>query len=93
MPDGGNLTVTTYLENLSHQGGFVAVSFSDTGVGIRNEDLKRIFEPFRTTKYKGIGIGLAIANRIVQNHNGSIDVESEFGKGSKFVVRLPRGKN
>ena len=92
MPDGGNLTVTTYLERLPRQGEFVGVSFSDTGCGIRNEDLKRIFEPFRTTKYKGIGIGLAIANRIVQNHNGSIDVESEFGKGSRFVVRLPRGK-
>ncbi|MBI2447612.1 MAG: PAS domain S-box protein [Candidatus Omnitrophica bacterium] len=92
MPDGGNLTVTTYLENLPHQGEFVGVSFSDTGCGIRNEDLKRIFEPFRTTKYKGIGIGLAIANRIVQNHNGSIDVESEFGRGSKFIVRLPRYK-
>ena len=90
MHDGGVLTISTSLEDLPYQGEFVRVSFSDTGIGIKLEDLKRIFEPFRTTKYKGIGIGLAIANRIIQNHNGSIEVESEFGKGSKFIIRLPR---
>ncbi|MCX7702861.1 MAG: ATP-binding protein [Planctomycetota bacterium] len=68
----------------------VVVVFSDTGSGIRAKDLPRIFTPFFTTKPNGIGIGLAIANKIVAEHGGVITVDSSFGKGSVFKVYLPR---
>jgi signal transduction histidine kinase len=70
------------------------ISVSDTGIGISPEDLPYIFEDFYTGKTdqvneKGRGIGLAITRRIIEAHNGSISVESELGKGSTFVIRLP----
>jgi signal transduction histidine kinase len=70
------------------------ISVSDTGIGISPEDLPYIFEDFYTGKtgqvnVKGRGIGLAITRRIIEAHNGSISVESELGKGSTFVIRLP----
>jgi two-component system NtrC family sensor kinase len=62
----------------------------DTGSGISNEDLERIFEPFFSTKgQKGTGLGLAVIWGIIDNHNGSIKVESELGKGTTFIIRLP----
>ncbi|MFH1860150.1 MAG: ATP-binding protein [bacterium] len=67
----------------------VQVSISDTGKGIPSENLNRIFDPFFTTKGKGIGLGLAICQRIVEAHQGRIEVESEVSVGSKFVVKLP----
>lgn len=68
----------------------VLVRFRDTGVGISREDLKRIFEPFFSTKGigKGTGLGLSICQQIIKAHDGSIQVESEPGKGSVFSVRL-----
>jgi two-component system NtrC family sensor kinase len=71
--------------------GFINVSISDTGCGIPRERLKRIFEPFYTTKEvgKGTGLGLSIAYDIVKKHRGVIDVESEVGKGTTFTVRIP----
>ncbi|MBU1152641.1 PAS domain S-box protein [bacterium] len=67
----------------------VQVSISDTGRGITKEDLKHIFDPFFTTKGKGTGLGLAICQRIIEAHKGGIEVKSEVGKGTMFVVRLP----
>jgi two-component system, sporulation sensor kinase E len=67
----------------------VWVSVSDTGAGIPKEQLERIFEPFFTTKQKGTGLGLMIVNRIIRDHGGRIEVQSELGKGSTFTVRLP----
>lgn len=84
MPRGGFLTVESGL-----RGGSVEVKISDTGVGIAPENRKKLFTPFFTTKKDGTGLGLAITFRIVQNHRGVIDVESEPGKGATFTVRIP----
>jgi signal transduction histidine kinase len=92
MPQGGQLVVKS--ECRGDPGGrpeWVAVSFTDTGVGISEENLNKIFEPLFTTKAKGIGLGLAVTKTLVEGHGGSIKVESEEGKGSTFVVRLPVG--
>jgi len=65
------------------------VKISDTGHGIPEDFLSKIFYPFFTTKEKGSGIGLAIAQKIIDSHRGSIDVESEVGKGTTFTIKLP----
>ena len=70
---------------------WVNVSFADTGVGISEENLHRLFEPLFTTKAKGIGLGLAVVKTLVEAHGGTIEVESEEGKSSTFTVRLPIG--
>jgi signal transduction histidine kinase len=67
----------------------MAVSITDTGVGIPQENLDKLFEPLFTTKAKGIGLGLAVTKTLVEGHGGSIEVESEVGKGTTFTVRLP----
>jgi len=82
---GGRLVIKT--EVLSPER--VAVSFTDTGVGIPEENLESIFEPLFTTKAKGIGLGLALVKTLVEANGGSIEVESEVGQGSTFTVRLP----
>jgi signal transduction histidine kinase len=68
-----------------------AVEFSDTGHGIPREHLEKVFEPFFSTKGNGdgTGLGLSISYRIVQNHGGRIEVESEVGRGSRLRVLLP----
>jgi len=69
---------------------YIEVRISDTGCGINREDLTKIFEPFFSTKgQKGNGLGLAVIWGIIDNHNGSINVESEVGKGTTFIIRLP----
>jgi signal transduction histidine kinase len=69
----------------------VEVEFADTGHGIKEEDLDRIFSPFFTTKEvgHGTGLGLAISYGIVKEHKGTITVESEEGQGATFTIRLP----
>ncbi len=83
----GRLTMTTRLE----PDGFVEVSIADSGHGISEENMERIFNPFFTTKEvgHGTGLGLAISFGIVKEHEGTISVESEEGKGATFTVRLP----
>jgi two-component system, NtrC family, sensor kinase len=73
------------------EGDKITVSFRDTGTGIREENLPRLFEPFFTTKKKGkgVGLGLSVAYGIIEEHGGSINVESEEGKGTTFKVELP----
>ncbi len=72
---------------------YIEVRIADTGQGIPKEDLCRIFEPFYTTKgQRGTGLGLAVTWGIIDNHNGTIDVESELGKGTTFIVQLPLQK-
>ena len=86
MPDGGVLTVSTTFEK-NH----VKFSVADTGIGMRDEVRKQIFIPFFTTKdvNQGTGLGLSVVHGIVSAHHGSIDVESEMNKGSRFTVTLP----
>lgn len=73
---------------------YIEVRVIDTGCGIRKEDLPRIFEPFYSTKgQKGTGLGLAVIWGIIDNHNGTINVESEEGKGTTFTIRLPLNAN
>ncbi|MDI6777224.1 MAG: ATP-binding protein, partial [Syntrophales bacterium] len=75
------------LKVKSEKGGeFIKLIISDMGKGIVEEDLKRIFDPFFTTKGKGTGLGLAICQRIIEAHKGEIEVKSEVGKGTTFVV-------
>lgn len=98
MPEGGTLTVACYnrtenayihqtSQETAMQWGEVALS--DTGIGIAPELLERIFQPFFTTKAHGIGLGLAITRRFIEDHRGSIHVESQAGSGSTFHVFLP----
>jgi PAS domain S-box-containing protein len=88
MPDGGVCHVI--VRGIECDGkAWVEVTVQDSGVGIRNEDLSRLFEPFYTTKTGGSGLGLAIAYRIVQDHQGTIHVTSQSGVGTTVVLRLP----
>lgn len=92
MPSGGRLTIATACRRVTsgrRSGEIVEVVFQDTGVGIRPEDLNKIFFPFFTTKKEGSGLGLATAQRIVDQHGGWIRAESEKGKGARFAVCLP----
>lgn len=90
MPSGGVLRITTAMRS-SEAGDQATVSVADTGTGIPAAALPRIFDPFYTTKApgKGSGLGLATAFGIVAQHNGRIDVSSEPGRGTTFVVTLP----
>ena len=88
MDGGGKLTLATRLDS---DGRVVEVEFTDTGHGISEENMNKLFEPFFTTKdiAHGTGLGLAISYGIVKSHKGAISVESEVGKGTTFIVRLP----
>jgi len=84
MPEGGTLTLKANTSN----GNFL-ISVADTGIGIAPENLRRIFEPYFTTKAKGSGLGLAIARRIIEAHGGTITVLSETDQGCCFQICLP----
>jgi signal transduction histidine kinase len=73
------------------EAGWIELGVHDGGPGIPAETLDRIFDPFFTTKPGGTGLGLATVHRIVEEHGGSIRVQSAAGKGTSFHVRLPRG--
>ena len=85
MPEGGTLTISAKLVNT-----FVEVQFRDTGTGISDADLPKIMDPLFTTKAKGIGMGLPIVNRIVERHEGQLEVTSKVGEGTTFSLRLHR---
>lgn len=85
MGAGGELTVSTLEEK-----NMIKVKIKDTGIGIQEENLKSIFQPFFTTKDKGIGLGLSIVNEIVKKHQGTISVESRLGQGTTFIVSFPK---
>jgi signal transduction histidine kinase len=98
MRKGGTLTVRTSviryspntpLVNGGQTGDCIQVDILDTGCGIAPEELSKIFDPFFTTKEDGVGLGLSVAHGIIQEHNGTIDVKSEKGKGSVFHVQFP----
>ncbi|MGD0879682.1 MAG: GAF domain-containing protein [Anaerolineales bacterium] len=90
MPTGGELHISTSLKQ-RNQHEWLAISLTDTGTGISPENLERVFEPFFTTRSKdgGTGLGLSVTYGIITDHGGSIDVESQVGKGSTFTVWFP----
>lgn len=85
MPEGGTLTIQARAED-----GWVVLDVIDTGCGMAGELVERVFKPFVTTKPEGNGLGLATARKIVVAHGGTIEVQSEPGRGTKFTVRLPQ---
>jgi signal transduction histidine kinase len=85
MPDGGTITLGAGLEN-----GRVTLTFSDQGSGISPDDISKIFQPYFTTKDVGIGLGLAITERIIKEHDGTIEVASTVGSGTTITVSLPQ---
>jgi len=89
MPDGGRIQITTGVKGEGDDAQ-VTIQIADTGCGIAEEHLPNIFQPFFTTKGKdGTGLGLAISSRIARDHQGTIDVQSEVGRGSVFLIALP----
>ncbi len=84
MPEGGSLTINGDADANS-----MRISFADTGQGISEDKLGKLFVPLYTTKAKGMGFGLAICKRIVTAHEGKISVQSEVGKGTKFTIEFP----
>ncbi|MFH0766219.1 MAG: ATP-binding protein, partial [Calditrichota bacterium] len=87
LPDGGEVTIETGIED-----GIIFIGIADNGPGISPECRTEIFKPFFTTKHRGAGLGLAISRSIVENHGGSILVETEIGSGTVFRVKLPISK-
>jgi signal transduction histidine kinase len=83
MPAGGQLTTRVH-----HVNGFIDVKITDTGVGIRREDLSKIFEPYFSTKQAGFGLGLAVTKKIIDEHDGFIEAESEENQGTTFHIQL-----
>ena len=90
MEDGGVIKVSTELKNEA-----VVLKIADTGSGISKEDLDKLFTPFFTTKPVGVGtgLGLSISYGILQDHEATIDVESEVGKGTCFIMTFPLFQN
>jgi signal transduction histidine kinase len=84
MPNGGTLTI-----NCKNKEDNVEVSFADTGIGVPEEILPKLFLPLFTTKAQGMGFGLSICKRIIEAHGGTITVETEKGKGTIFTIVLP----
>jgi two-component system NtrC family sensor kinase len=90
MLGGGHLTVSAQLDGDGDFSKHVIISVADTGHGITREDLQKIFQPFFTARKKaGMGLGLSISERIIKNHGGKIEVDSEQGQGTRFRIRLP----
>lgn len=86
MPDGGRIIAGARFDK---EQDCCLLTFVDQGIGIKDEDLSKIFQPYFTTKEAGIGLGLAITERIVKEHGGAIQVESQQGHGTTFTVVLP----
>jgi len=99
MPEGGVIKVKA--ENVViekgkgiplKEGSYVKITIEDQGIGIPEEHLPKIFDPYFTTKQGRLGLGLTIAYSIIKNHDGYIDVESRLGIGTKFSIYLPTTK-
>ena len=95
MKEGGSISIATRAISrigTEPSGEFVQVEVRDTGIGIPEENLQHIFDPFFTSKDEGSGLGLAVSHQIVQEHGGFVTVESTLGKGTSFFVHVPVGK-
>jgi len=84
MKNGGDITITIKEENQNYH-----IHIRDTGEGISKKNINKIFNPFFTTKDKGSGLGLPIVKKIIEGHNGTIDIKSEIGKGTSVFITLP----
>jgi PAS domain S-box-containing protein len=84
MPNGGRLTIETKSE-----GDYINILITDTGVGIPKENFPNLFKSFYTTKSNGLGLGLAYSQKAIEAHGGTLEVESEVGKGTTFKIHLP----
>ncbi len=94
MPHGGEIMITARpYSKVDDDSVWCEISIADTGPGISREDRDKIFNPFFTTKTGGTGLGLAIVYRIIEDHRGTITVDSAPGKGTKFIIRLPMSEN
>jgi signal transduction histidine kinase len=85
MDEGGRLMIQVDKER-----GNYLLSVQDTGCGISKENVKKIFNPFFTTKEKGTGLGLSIVRKIIEGHGGRIEIESQEEEGTKVTVQLPK---
>ena len=84
MPDGGTITVSTVHENQ-----WVMVEIADTGIGISDDDIDKLFDAFFSSKSTGSGLGLTVSAQIINNHGGSIEVNRREPKGTVFIIKLP----
>lgn len=84
---GGHVTIGSSIE-----GNVASIKVEDTGVGIPEEHLDKLFKPLFTPKAQGQGFGLSVCKRVIEAHGGVITVESEVGKGANFIVHLPIGQ-
>jgi two-component system sensor histidine kinase HydH len=90
MPDGGTLSVQGLIERPEHKKqDYLAVRVVDTGVGIKKENIAKIFDRYYTSKSTGTGLGLAVVERIISAHAGTLHVASEEGRGTTFTVYFP----
>ena len=87
MPEGGILTISA-----SEEGSGVVITVADTGFGITDDKTSKIFDPYYTTKNTGTGLGLAVVQKVVEAHGGSVAVKSAENKGTEFIITLPRDK-
>lgn len=88
MPNGGELSIKTELSDGKFQ-----ILISDTGTGIKKDEISKVFDPFFTTKKNGLGLGLSMTKRVIEEHGGEVDINSTEGKGSKVIISLPTGSN
>lgn len=84
LPEGGRIRLA-----VERQGEEFVIAVTDTGGGIAPEDRERIFRPFFSTKRQGTGLGLSITRRVVREHGGTLEMETELGKGTTFRIRIP----
>jgi two-component system sensor histidine kinase AtoS len=84
MPSGGEILISARMLH-----GNATVTIQDTGVGVSRENLPRLFDPFFSTKATGLGLGLAMTARVIEEHGGKVDFQSTEGKGSTVTLSLP----
>jgi PAS domain S-box-containing protein len=88
MPEGGVIEVNTYVSEV-----FVGADFKDTGIGMSDDILSKIYDPFFTTKEKGTGLGLSVCYRIIKDHGGELKFQSSLGQGTNVAMLLPKKNN
>ena len=89
MPEGGNLEISTSHSKNEYGEDQITIQFNDNGIGIKEENMEKIFKPFFSTKENNYGMGLTICERIIDNHNGEIIIQSKVDIGTKVTIHLP----